>query len=207
MNKQVDKKAYKFESYCYPERWHSYWHQLNEIFLLKPKSVLEIGSGDKIVANYIKNNSDIIYKSADVAEDLYPDIVCSADNINSGDESFELVCAFEVLEHLPFERFERSLKELGRVTQKFVIISLPHWGRHFSIEVKLPFLKSIRYQFKISRPSIKHKFNGQHYWEIGKKGFGLKKIKSIIVDSGYNIRKDYIAFHSPYHHFFILEKS
>lgn len=206
MNKQVDKNTYNFENYCYSERWHSYWHQLKEILELSPKNVLEIGAGDKVIADYIRNNTNIDYKCADIAEDLKPDIICSIDNIKSEDRAYEMVCAFEVLEHLPFEKLELALKELHRVSRKYVIISLPHWGRHFSIDIKLPFVKNIKCQCKISWPSIEHKFNGQHHWEIGKKGYPLKEIKKIIIETGFDIKKDYIAFYSPYHHFFVLKK-
>ena len=125
------------------------------------------------------------------------------------DASFDVVLAAEVLEHLPFVDFEKSLREMGRVSRKNIIISLPHWGRHFSIDMRLPFLKRLRWQLKISFPSKKHRFiggNHTHYWEIGKKNYSLKKIKKAINSAGFNISKDYIAFEMPYNHFFILEK-
>ncbi|MFH1523297.1 MAG: class I SAM-dependent methyltransferase [Patescibacteria group bacterium] len=206
MEKQVNKNTYNFENYCYLERWHSYWHQLKEILERNPKNILEIGVGDKVIANYIRHNTNIDYQSADIAADLNPDIVCSVDSIKSEDGAYEMVCAFEVLEHLPFDKFDKSLRELRRVSKRYVIISLPHWGRHFSLDIKMPFIKRIKCQFKFNLLPIKHKFNGQHYWEIGKKGYSLKKIKKIIFNAGFDIKKDYIAFHSPYHHFFILEK-
>lgn len=122
------------------------------------------------------------------------------------DNSFDLVCAFEVLEHLPFSNFENCLLELKRVSKKYIILSLPHWGRHFSFILRIPFFKKIKFQFKFSFFPIKHNFNGQHYWEIGKKGYNLSKIKNEIEKSGMNILRDYVCFESPYHHFFVLKK-
>lgn len=206
MQKQVDKNAYNFDRYCDLDRWSSYWHQINEVLASQPKNVLEIGGGDKVFESYLKNNSEINFKTLDVAEDLNPDILGSVDNIPLGDNSFDVVCAFEVLEHLPFDKLEKCLSELKRVSRKYVIISLPHWGRHFSIELRLPFFKKIKFQYKCNLIPIDHKFNGQHYWEIGKKGFSLKLIKNKIEKSGLIIKNDYICFNSPYHHFFILEK-
>ena len=206
MEKQVDKSSYNFKKYCQIERFNSYWHQLNEVLKLKPSSVLEIGVGDKVFANYLKDNTDVRYTSADIAEDLKPDVITDILNLSFEDNSFDVVCAFEVLEHLPFDQFVQALKELRRVARDYVVISLPHWGRHFSILIRLPFFKKIRWQKKLNFMSIKHEFNGQHYWEIGKKGFGIQKIKDKIGDSGLEIEKDFIAFESPYHHFFILKK-
>lgn len=206
MEKQVDKQAYNFLKYCHLERFASYWQQLYEVFQLKPTNILEVGVGDMVFASYIKNNSNIVYKSLDIAEDLNPDILGSVDKIPIPDNQFDLVCAFEVLEHLPFDRFQIALGEIHRVTKEYVLISLPHWGRHFSWQIRLPFFKKIRWQYKFSFPHLKHKFNGQHYWEIGKSGYELNKIKKIIESVGFQIRKDYILFDSPYHHFFVLIK-
>lgn len=206
MEKQVDKEAYNFQKYCQPERWASYWHQIDEVLKVKPETVLEIGVGDKVFANYLKDNTNIIYTSADIAEDLNPDVVTDVTNLSFGDNSFDVVCAFEVLEHLPFEKFELALSELRRVSRNYIIISLPHWGRHFSVDIRLPFFKQFRGQFKFSLKPINHKFNGQHYWEIGKKGYSIDLIKKKIISTGLTLTKDYIAFESPYHHFFIINK-
>ncbi len=204
---QVNRDTYTFDKYCVIERWSSYWHQIKEILALKPDSVLEIGVGDKVLASYLKNNTAIKYSNLDIAQDLQPDIVGSVDDMkNISDNSFDLVCAFEVLEHLPFEKFGQSLNELKRVSKQSIIISLPHWGRHFSLEIRLPLLGKLRFQYKFNLWPIKHVFNGQHYWEIGKADYNLKTIKQAITETGLKINNDYIAFASPYHHFFILEK-
>lgn len=43
MKKQVDKKHYNFEKYCGPDRWASYYHQIDEVVKLNPKNILEVG--------------------------------------------------------------------------------------------------------------------------------------------------------------------
>ncbi len=207
MNKQINKEGYNFKNYCPLDRWASYWHQINEIIDCNPGSVLEVGVGDKVLASYLKNNTKINYTSLDIAEDLNPDIISSVDNISVENNSFDVVCAFEVLEHLPFDKFKRSLEELSRVSKKDVIISLPHWGRHFSLKFRVPFIHTVKFQYKSKSFPVKHEFNGQHYWEIGKKGYSLKKIKHVIKGTGLRLVNDYVVFESPYHHFFILKKS
>lgn len=206
MKKQVNKTAYNFTKYCTQDRWGSYWHQIYTILQLNPESMLEIGVGDKVAASYIKNNTDIQYTSVDIADDLQPDIISSVEALQLADNSFDVVCAFEVLEHLPFDALSRALQELHRVSKKSVIISLPHWGRHFSIDIRLPLLGRMTWQYKCNLFPIRHRFGGQHYWEIGKRGFPLKKIKAEIVKAGFELATDYVAFNSPYHHFFILKK-
>lgn len=203
MNKQVDKKAYSFLSYSFPGRWVSYFHQINESLLVRPDSILEIGTGDGVYRNYILNNTNILYKNLDIASDLNPDIVGSVDNIPLENNSFDLVCAFEVLEHLPFEKFEKSLSELKRVSKNYVIISLPHFGPPLKLSFKIPFLKEVKLSFKIPF-YIKHVFDGQHYWEIGKTGYSSSKIKKIIK-SHFLLIKDFVPFENQYHHFYVLK--
>ncbi|MCX6779489.1 MAG: class I SAM-dependent methyltransferase [Candidatus Magasanikbacteria bacterium] len=205
----VRKAQYQnFLKYCDLNRWSSYWYQIKEILSLKPESVLEIGVGDRTTSSYLKNNTSINYKSVDISEELKPDIVCDVANLSSviKPNSFDVVCAFEVLEHLPFEKFKTNLQELGRATKKNVIISLPHWGRHFSMEIRLPYFKKWSWKFKSNFFSIPHVFDGHHYWEIGKRNYSLSIVKSEISKAGFDILKDYVVFESPYHHFFILQK-
>ncbi len=206
MQKQVDKEHYNFKKYCKLNRWVSYWNQINEIISLKPQTVLEIGPGDGVVSHYLQNNAGIDYTSVDIAADLHPDIVSSVDDLKIDDNSFDIACCFEVLEHLPFEKFDKSLQELGRVSKKYVIISLPHWGRNYALSIKIPGFKKIKLHKKISPVPKKHKFDGEHYWEIGKKNYSVKLIRKKIKQAGFIIKKDYIDFDSPFHHFFVLEK-
>jgi SAM-dependent methyltransferase len=201
---QVDKSHYRFEKYCYPDRWASYYYQLRETFALNPQSILEIGAGDYVYKNYIVQNSHIMYKSIDIAEDLKPDIIGSIDNMPVPASSYDLVVAFEVLEHMPFEKFEKNISEIHRVSKKNAIISLPHFGPPLKLNFKLPFLPEIRFAWKIPYPR-KHEFNGQHYWEIGKKGYSPNTVRKAL-EKYFAIKKEFIPYENQYHHFFVLEK-
>lgn len=204
MKKQVDRDSYRFQKYDKLDRWTSYWYQIRETLALRPESVLEIGAGGGVYRDYLKRTGGIAYKSLDIAEDLHPDIIGSADNIPLQDESFDVVAAFEVLEHLPFERFEKALGEIRRVSRKYAIVSLPHFGPPVKFSFKIPFLREIKFHFKIPY-SQKHSFNGQHYWEIGKRGYPEKEIRETI-SKFFRIRKEFVPFENQYHHFYVLER-
>ena len=202
--KQVDRETYAFGGYCYPERWMSYYYQLREVTARNPSSLLEVGTGDGVFREYIKTNTTIAYRNLDVAEDLKPDILGSVERIPLPDTSVDMVVAFEVLEHLPFEKFEQALGELKRVSRGSVIISLPHFGPPIACSFKVPFLPKICFAFKIPLPK-KHVFNGQHHWEIGKRGYSVRRIRSVL-QKHFSIEKEFVPFENQYHHFFVLAK-
>jgi hypothetical protein len=202
--KQVDKQHYTFDRYLYPDRWGSYYYQLREVLKADPKSVLEVGAGDNVLKNYLTRNSGIKHTSIDIADDLHPDVIGSIEQLPFGDNAFDITCAFEVLEHLPFEKFEQCVLEMKRVASQYVMISVPHFGPAVKFNLKVPFLPDIRFAFKIPFPK-KHEFNGQHYWEIGKKGYPPTLIRNIL-QKHLTLIKEFVPYENQYHHFFILKK-
>lgn len=202
-SKQVDKRSYDFMAYAHPERWASYFHQLDEAMAFQPRSILEIGVGDRVFSSFIKNNTDIAYTSLDIAADLKPDVVGSAEALPFPDKSFDIICAFEVLEHLPFEKFPQVLAEIARVAKNGAVISLPHFGPAFKFLIKLPFIPEIKAAFKAPF-SKQHSWNGQHYWEIGKRGYSPATIRKAIKQH-FIIRREFVPFENQYHHFYVLE--
>jgi SAM-dependent methyltransferase len=121
-------KSLKYIGYwnnsIYKNRFNSYQNQLIEIYNTKPKTVLEIGVGCKLVYNHLKEIG-IKVTSLDINKNLKPDYIGDIRKLPFKNNSFDTVCAFEVLEHIPFNDFEKSLKELKRVSKKNIIISIP----------------------------------------------------------------------------------
>ncbi len=53
----------------------------------------------------------------------------SIDHLPFGDETFDLVVCAQVLEHLPNEVLDRGVKELARVSKKWIFVSVPYQQR------------------------------------------------------------------------------
>lgn len=51
-----------------------------------------------------------------------------------------------------------------------------------------------------------NKFDGEHYWEIGKARYPSSKIINDIQRAGFKIVRTYRVFEHPYHRFFISRK-
>ena len=200
---QVSKTEYNFKKYGGLERFASYAHQITEILAVDPEKVLEVGVGDGVTSSYIKNqHKNINYVVLDIAEDLNPDLIGDVRDLPFDDASFDVACAFEVLEHIPFDDFTVALNELARVSKRYILISLPHYGPPIKFSLKLPFFKEWQFALKVPVFS-KHEFNGQHYWEIGKYSYPLGRIKKILTQFGC-IEKEFVPFDNQYHHFFVV---
>ena len=200
---QVNKNHYDFSKYVNKERFMSYYYQLKYIYNLNSKNILEIGPGNNFLKNNLKEHFNI--KTLDIDQNLKPDFVGSIDKIPLKNNSFDLIVCFQVLEHLPFNKFEVALKELKRVSRKDVLISLPYSGEDIGFQLKIPFLGIFSISKRISKFYKKHKFDGQHYWEIGKKGYSKSKIIKILKKY-FIIKEIKNPYENKYHIFFKLRK-
>lgn len=204
---QVESGHYYNSKYVTKQRWISYWYQINEILIKSPNNVLEIGVGNGTVSDYLKK-LNINITTCDFDKSLKPDVVADVKNLPFKDSSFDLVLCAEVLEHLPLKDLASALKEIRRVTKKTTILSLPHFTLtdiYFGFKI-IPYLPKKELTFKIDFP-VKHKFVGEHYWEIGKKGTSLNFIKNKITTSGFSIDNCYFPKENPRHQFFVLTKT
>lgn len=206
MKPQVDRSQYFSESYDSKERFNSYWHQVKEIIKLSPKQVLEIGVGNGFVSWYLKARK-ISVTTLDIDKNLNPDVVGNVLEMPLTDESFDVVVCYEVLEHLPYKSFNRALAEIFRVSKSHVVLSLPDASRIYGFGLRRQ-RKGGR-KILIPVPRFKkpvHKFDSEHYWEIGKAGYPLKRIADDIKKEGFEILATYRVFEQLYHRFFVLRK-
>lgn len=202
---QVSKEHYFTRSYFTKERWISYWYQVEAVLKCAPRTLLEIGPGDHTVSETLEKRG-ITVTTVDIAGDLWPKVTASVTELPFGDDSFDAVLAAEVLEHIRFADVPRSLQEIYRITKRFALFSLPHAGIVFSLGFKLPLLRRSDYIWKLPFFWKKHQFQGEHYWELGKRAYGVSRIKKLFRAQGFVIREACLLADDPAHYFFILEK-
>ena len=112
-----------------------------------------------------------------------------------------------MLEHIPFDKSIAALKEMARASRKYIIISLPDAEVCWGYSLYLP--KLGQKTWLIRKPLFKikeHEFDGEHYWEINKKGYELKTVEGHLKDAvkGFQLTKTYRIPENPYHRFFIF---
>lgn len=206
MNKaQVSSQHYANKSYLTMVRSMNHWIQAKEVSeaSLEGESVLEIGPGTGHTSWLLKLWGHKV-TTVDIDESLKPDIISDIKNLNLEPNSYDIVLAAEILEHLPYDNFEEILKKLGEIAKHAVVITLPAPLIGMSLMLNITGIQPFGLTFGI--PYLKkHAFDGQHYWELGKRGYSLKRIKKSIKSSGLKITKCYRPKLSLYCYMFVLE--
>jgi len=201
--KQAGREHYEFRNYATKNRIMSRFYQMQYIHAIGPKTVLDIGPGDNYLKDNLRRGFDV--KTLDIEKDNRPDIVGSVEDLPLKEESFDLVCCFEVLEHLPFNRFEKCLRQLQRVSRGSVLLSLPYARIDLRASFKLPLLPEVRWRCPIPLFFRKHRLVGAHYWEMGKAGYSEGRLRDII-SKYFFIREFMIPYENTYNAFYRLFK-
>lgn len=203
--KQINATHYDFQKYMHMSRWSCYYVQIKKILSLNPKTILEIGPGDGLLGWYMEKNS-IAYTSADHADDISSNIKVNLgfEPLPFSDNSFDVVCAFQVLEHIPFDKVPYALSEVARVSAKHVLFDIPQFGLHIQFLFKFPLIKRIAFHTLV--PWRKgHEFDGFHYWEVGKKNYSPARVRKYLLKY-FIVKEEFSIMENPKERFYLLEK-
>jgi hypothetical protein len=167
------------------------WHQANEVARVTPPGgkVLEIGPGPGH-ATWLLRQWGLDVTTLDYDESLRPDLLADVTKIPCEAGSFDSVLAAEVLEHLPFEESGTTLCELRRVSRGHVIVTLPAPFAGLSALISFPGI-GLKGLYLGLPYFARHRFGGQHYWELGKRGYGKRRVRRIIREAGLKIVKEF----------------
>lgn len=135
---------------------------------------------------------------------------------------YDLVCAFQVLQHIPSQYFRDALCNLRKCSRRYVFISLPCPMNHLYVQFRAEFVQRLLQrlsfgfhlllplplrprdrdeQADLKRPD-KH---NPHYWEANRRSFSKRDILRTIDDVGISILKQFHNNLHPYHWFVLGE--
>lgn len=221
----VDKTSEKYIDFISDVRglrerhWLSIFYQLSTPACLRDvHSVLEFGPGRGVFGVILKHYG-LEYCSADVVDSgAKPDFMCNISDFPQ-DKKFDLVCAFQVLEHNPPETYQIHLRKMAEISNKYVFISLPYYGRwlSFNISLNIPginrnFIKTFTMDrlFPKKRPIEAYRQSktpySHHWFEVGDEGFKKKDLAVYAEKAGLKIVNMQHSHSFPYHVFLLMEK-
>jgi len=145
--------------------------------------VLIIGPGQGLDTQVLRWRGYVV-TTFDIDDTFQPDCIGSVHDLSQfRQQEFDAVIASHVLEHLPVPYLDKALQELARVA-RYALIYLPIHGKHFHFRLT-PGIKDIDLSLVADIPlnpferpdgeTMKY-MEGQHYWEIGMRGYRLKQI-------------------------------
>lgn len=167
--------------------WKHYWYQQNVISKCNKDgySILEIGVGSGFTKNYLKSKGFSV-TTIDIDKDKEPDIVANIVNYNFK-EQYDLIIAFEVFEHIPYDKAINVINKLSRVCRKSLILSVPKNEKTlFRAEGLMPIIGDYNLQITIPKRKIT---TLNHFWEIGYKEYTLTKFVEDVNKTGFNHSK------------------
>lgn len=201
---QVAPQHYDFERYDDRERWMSYWHQIRAVLRVRPRRVLEIGPGSGVFRSYLQR-AGVEVETLDIDASRGVDHVgdiTRLDEVLPPGRSFDAVCAFQVLEHLPFADLETCLAGIAKRAAPHVFISLPYrglrlrwslwWGDH---------QLSLGHKFMLpwtARPCP------EHHWELGF-GYSARRLTRIFRRH-FDVESRGFVPENPYHYLWCMRR-
>ncbi|HET8581147.1 MAG TPA: class I SAM-dependent methyltransferase [Candidatus Paceibacterota bacterium] len=207
MDVQVPEGYYLTEKYASLERFISYFYQIKGIRQAAPESLLFIGVGDGVVPSLVRKSISMTTFDFDVS--LRPDVVGDVRSIELPDRSFDAVCIYEVLEHLPFDEMKKALAELARVSKRTVLLSVPHRRTGFEFVLKFPGMRSLlkrsmidlAFRWPVRFPGFA--ISTQHHWEIDGHTTTLAQFRAALSEH-FDIVAEQTPVLDTYHRFFTL---
>ena len=165
------------------EHWRSYWQQVHLIMgvLREDDTILEIGPGSGFLSNYLRFRGYSV-TSLDIDEQKSPDIVANLVEYSFPD-SYDHLLAFEVFEHIPFDKFIGLLPRLKQATRKNLFISIPmNYRIWFHADLIIPYFKEVSFSIKLKRRKI---IADHHFWELGYRKYTQKALVRQLSRAGF----------------------
>ena len=150
------------------EQHFSWYHKQLELvykYCGRNQRLLEIGIGNSCLSDILKRRGWGI-KTLDIDEEKAPDFVLPVSDFKFNDHDFNTILAFEIFEHIPFDTFEKTIRNISESSAIQILFSVPRCEKLlFKMSLKLPKLSKFTYSISVPSSRIIEK---NHHWELGK---------------------------------------
>ena len=206
----INIQHYVSNEYLSKERFSSYCAILKMVLKHNYQSIADIGKGSGIMAALL-TNFNIPVTTIDYADNLNPDIICDVRNLNQLKEQFDCVLCCQVLEHIPFDDFDKAVKSLIAISKKAVIITIPDRRYYLETSFKIPGFNQKNVQINLPFPIKRWNANKnpEHLWEMNQKPYTESAVCQLIdatcARNNYQLAEHKRIDGNPTHHYFYLK--
>jgi len=198
--------------------WQSLWLQA-QVPILFPDvmSVLEFGGG-RDVTRSLARHFGIDYRSVDISDRFFPDVVSSIADYPFTGEQVDLVSSFQCLEHNDWEEVPALIGHMAKFSRRYVYLSVPYSGGWFSLSLSLRLPKihwekawhkvfdgwgSRRVDVDAIKARPPERRRAAHWWEVGRPGLTRRQMIDTVEAHGLELVS---CSHNPLfpHHMFLL---
>ena len=193
------------------------------LHLKEVNTVLEIGSLRGVLTSILRH-FNLQVDTCDIESIPFlslPTFLSDFEHLQVNESSYDLVCAFQVLEHNNIKKTPLLLRKMSNASKKYVYVSLPFEGIYFYpkiisnfrgtgmvsrfIKKYLSFLTQ-KPLFLSKRYSSNEGPTFHHQYELGGRDFRLNKLSKVFGEAGLKIlwAKPNSLF--PYHYHILSEK-
>ena len=167
-----------------------YWRQAKMVydFCQKEESLLELGKGTGCLSDILRGKGWNI-RTLDIDEDKKPDFCCDAYSFDYLSVSPDVLLAFEIFEHLPFETFVKVISKISVSGVRKIIFSVPWCERQlFGLSLKFPYFTRWDFYVPLNGRKI---LEPNHFWELSTRDQGplkkLNSLKEIFSNNGFSL--------------------
>jgi len=161
------------------------YYQLRDVTSLDDCArVLVVGPGQGLVVPVLRWKGYSV-ETFDIDSTFAPDHLGSVHDLSRFSAGqFDVIIASHVLEHLAEPHLDVALAEMARVG-RYSLIYLPVAGRYGALRIQ-PGVLNLDWQVRfnlfnyLERPDgvTREYAGGEHYWEIGRRGFRVRDVKA-----------------------------
>ena len=167
-------------------RWLLYWQQqkLMDGLVEPDDTMLEIGVGNGFTSGYLRNRGHDV-TTLDIDPGKNPDIVANIASYKFP-QPYDVIMAFEVFEHLPFDDFERTMQRIRLAIRKYLFFSVPR-------NEMVPFRISLKVGARRRERSLEwRRLEGSihqpyHHWELDQGETTTDWLERLVSTCGFTI--------------------
>jgi len=194
-----------------PAEWRAYysqkrivhqWTQLDLLARTEARRVLEIGPAYGLVtamlanAGYEVTTLDLVARqfASPTPRHIEADIQRLGANEIAG---YDAILACEILEHIDWDLVPGVLRALRDSGAQYLVVSVPYMAFQITLDLYLN-ARTVRHYFSMKKLLSRREFAreppGGHQWEVGYKGYRLRRWEDVLRGSGWRIvRREFTA--------------